>query len=156
MKKNATHSRNQSFDLAPADDNAAGAVDTSGTIEPDNGHDLDQLVCTGPTGTSAKKGKKMSKSQNSASNSSFVSIWKPRSGGITADASKREKLEALLLDIEGLRGVSRIADGIRARIGSSEQCESEAQLQQSGAGDPSSPTAVSSNRSTDTNQEESR
>ena len=44
MKKSATHSRNQPFDLEPADDNTAGTVDNSGTMEPDNGHDLAALV----------------------------------------------------------------------------------------------------------------
>ena len=83
-------------------------------------------------------------------NTALTSTKYVPSGGITRDASETEKFEKPVIDIEGLRGISRIVRNIRARIGSSERCDSRAEPQQCGAGDPSSPETTRSNRSTTT------
>ena len=87
---------------------------------------------------------------NITGNTALTSITYVPSGGITRDASESEKVEGPVIDIEGLRGISRIVQTIRARIGSSERCDSGAEPQQYGAGDPSSPETTRSNRSTTT------
>jgi hypothetical protein len=85
---------------------------------------------------------------NITGNTALTSITYAPSGGITRDASESEKVEGPVIDIEGLRGISRIVQTIRARIGSSERCNSGAEPQQYGVGDPSSPETTRSNRST--------
>jgi hypothetical protein len=81
-------------------------------------------------------------------NTALTSTTYVPSGGITRDASETEKFKKPVIDIEGLRGISRIVQTIRARIGSSERCNSGAEPQQYGVGDPSSPETTRSNRST--------
>ena len=44
MKKSATQSRKQTLDIYPADHIVAKALDNYGTMEPENSHDLAQLV----------------------------------------------------------------------------------------------------------------
>jgi hypothetical protein len=87
---------------------------------------------------------------NITGNTALTSITYAPSGGITRDASESEKVEKPVIDIEGLRGISRIVQTIRARIGSSERCDSGAEPQQYRAGDPSSAEITRSNRSTTT------
>ena len=83
-------------------------------------------------------------------NTALTSTTYVPSGGITRDASESEKVEGPFIDIEGLRGISRIVRNIRARIGSSERCDSGAEPQQCGPGDPSGPEITRSNRTTNT------
>ncbi len=83
-------------------------------------------------------------------NTALTSTTYVPSGGITRDASESENVERPVIDIEGLRCISQIVQIIRARIGSSERCDSGAEPQQYGAGDPSSPETTRSNRSTTT------
>jgi len=58
----------------------------------------------------------MSNSQNTATSSSFVSIWKPRSGNVLPDTNKHEKAQTQVIDIDALRAISRIVLAIQQRI----------------------------------------
>ena len=65
----------------------------------------------------------MSKSQNTASNSSFVSIWKPRSCSGLPDTDKHEEDQTHAIDIETLRAIKGIVLAIKRRIDSEANVE---------------------------------
>lgn len=94
----------------------------------------------------------MSKSQNATSNSSLVSIWKPRSCSVLPDADKHEEDQTHVIDIEALRAIRRIVLVIEKRINSGDNFGNNPRP--SPAGNPSSSKTPGPNSGHDNNQGE--
>ena len=175
MKKSATHSRNQTFDLEPAKDNTAGTVDNSGTMEPDNGQDLAQLgwkhfpegftqalqetqEALAPAQSGLlnnryliKKGQKMSKAPNNGRTLSFVSIWEAPARKVLSDTHEYKKAPTSVIGIEALRTINRIVLAIQDRIDAAERIKPGNDAEPCSAGDPRGSRTTISNSGTDSN-----
>jgi len=92
-----------------------------------------------------KKKAEMSKSRNIRRNSSSVSIWKADVSKVSPNANQQEKLQALLIDIDGLRSISRIVEIIKQKIAAGERNTPANDSERHAAGDSSGSTTTSSN-----------
>ena len=89
----------------------------------------------------------MKASSSNVRNSSFVSIWKAPARKYATDASKDEKVQQPILNIEALRTIGRIVRAIQERIEDGQR--SEIGSDPARAGDNSGSGAASQDRSQD-------
>jgi hypothetical protein len=98
----------------------------------------------------------MKKSRNISGNSSFVSIRYAPSNKVVPNANEREDAEIPVIDIAGLRNITRIVETIKQKIAAGERNGPGNNTDTHAAGDPSGTTNTGSNCSENTNQEENR